>query len=247
MACGTGKTFTSLQARRGERRRRRHGARSWSLDLPAVADPAGVGGRGRACRSGRSPCCSDAKAHRSAPATHEDISVPDLALPATTDVAVLKAAHRRRRGRHRRRSPSCSRPTSRSTSSPRRSKGSAAFDLIVCDEAHRTTGVTLAGEDESAFVRVHDDDLHPAAKRLYMTATPRIYDDASKTKAGEANAVLASMDDEALYGPEFHRLGFGEAVERGLLTDYKVLVLAVDEESVAAHLPEPSWPTRTTS
>ena len=66
-----------------------------------------------------------------------------------------------------------------------------------------------------------------------MTATPRIYDDSTKAKAGEANAVLASMDDEELYGPEFHRLGFGEAVERDLLTDYKVLVLTVDEESVA--------------
>ena len=66
-----------------------------------------------------------------------------------------------------------------------------------------------------------------------MTATPRIYDDSTKTKAGEANAILASMDDEELFGPEFHRLGFGEAVERGLLTDYKVLVLTVDEESVA--------------
>ena len=111
------------------------------------------------------------------------------------------------------------------------------FDLIVCDEAHRTTGVTLAGEDESAFVRVHDNDYLQATKRLYMTATPRIYDDASKAKAGEANAVLASMDDEDLFGPEFHRLGFGEAVERGLLTDYKVLVLAVDETSVGRDVP----------
>jgi predicted helicase len=107
------------------------------------------------------------------------------------------------------------------------------FDLIVSDEAHRTTGATLAGESESAFVRVHDDDYLPARKRLYMTATPRIYDDNSRAKAGQANAVLASMDDEELYGPEFHRLGFGEAVEADLLTDYKVLVLTVDEESVA--------------
>jgi predicted helicase len=73
----------------------------------------------------------------------------------------------------------------------------------------------------------------PGMKRLYMTATPRIFDDSSKAKAGEVNALVCSMDDEELYGPEFHRLGFGEAVEQDLLSDYKVLVLTVDEESVA--------------
>jgi predicted helicase len=80
---------------------------------------------------------------------------------------------------------------------------------------------------------VHDDSYLHAAKRLYMTATPRIYDDTSKAKAGQANVILASMDDESVFGPEFHRLGFGEAVSKGLLTDYKVLVLAVDEEQVS--------------
>ncbi|NMM17517.1 MAG: DEAD/DEAH box helicase, partial [Cellulomonas sp.] len=111
--------------------------------------------------------------------------------------------------------------------------GLDAFDLVICDEAHRTTGATLVGVEESAFVRVHDNTFLRAAKRLYMTATPRIYDDASKSKAGQAQAVLASMDDETAYGPELHRLGFGEAVTAGLLTDYKVLVLAVDEKSVS--------------
>ncbi len=97
----------------------------------------------------------------------------------------------------------------------------------------RTTGTTLADEDESAFVRVHDNDYLAGTKRLYMTATPRIYGDQAKAKAGQADAVIASMDDETMYGPEFHRVGFGEAVEQGLLADYKVLVLAVDEEAVA--------------
>jgi len=109
----------------------------------------------------------------------------------------------------------------------------ARFDLIVCDEAHRTTGATLVEDDESAFVRVHDNNYLRSRRRLYMTATPRIYDDTSKAKAGEVNATIASMDDEASYGPEFHRLGFGDAVARDLLTDYKVLVLAVDETAVA--------------
>src|SRR5690625_4388390 len=67
-----------------------------------------------------------------------------------------------------------------------------------------------------------------------MTATPRIYGDTSKAKAGEQQVVLASMDDEDLFGPEFHRLSFGKSVELGLLTDYRVLVLAVDQASVSA-------------
>ena len=54
------------------------------------------------------------------------------------------------------------------------------FDLIICDEAHRTTGATFDGEDESAFVRIHDADYIKGAKRLYMTATPRIYGEAAK-------------------------------------------------------------------
>lgn len=111
--------------------------------------------------------------------------------------------------------------------------GVPAFELIVCDEAHRTTGVTLTGEDESAFVKVHDAKFLQGTKRLYMTATPRIYGDDAKSKAKEVSAEIASMDDPAQFGHELHRLGFGEAVSKSLLSDYKVLVLAVDEKYVS--------------
>ncbi|MEX0610067.1 MAG: type ISP restriction/modification enzyme [Balneolaceae bacterium] len=106
------------------------------------------------------------------------------------------------------------------------------FDLIICDEAHRTTGVSLAGEDESAFTKVHDADFIKSKKRLYMTATPRLYDDNTKSKAAQAEAILCSMDDPALYGEEMYRIGFGEAVERDLLTDYKVLILTLNDKDV---------------
>jgi len=106
------------------------------------------------------------------------------------------------------------------------------FDLIICDEAHRTTGVSLAGEDESAFTKVHNNDFLKAKKRLYMTATPRLYNDESKSKAAQAEAYLCSMDDVNLYGEEVYRIGFGEAVENGLLTDYKVLILTLNENDV---------------
>lgn len=72
-------------------------------------------------------------------------------------------------------------------------KSAVQFDLVICDEAHRTTGVTLAGDDDSNFVRVHDNEYINAKKRLYMTATPRIYADASKQKAKDNSALLCSI------------------------------------------------------
>lgn len=108
-----------------------------------------------------------------------------------------------------------------------------AFDLIVCDEAHRTTGATFDGEEESAFVRVHDNSYIQGNKRLYMTATPRIYgDDAKSTE----NVTLCSMDDKSLYGEELYVITFSEAVARKLLVDYKVIVLAVEETHVNRRL-----------
>ena len=110
------------------------------------------------------------------------------------------------------------------------------FDLIICDEAHRTTGATFDTEDESAFVKVHDAAFIRAAKRLYMTATPRIYGDAAKASAEKDNVALCSMDDPALYGNELFVLTFSDAVKRGLLVDYKVIVLSVDEAHVSRRL-----------
>ncbi|HCG7818002.1 TPA: DEAD/DEAH box helicase [Vibrio parahaemolyticus] len=106
------------------------------------------------------------------------------------------------------------------------------FDLIICDEAHRTTGATFADSDESAFVKVHDKDFIRGKKRLYMTATPRIYGEVAKAKADKGEVTLASMDDETIYGKELHTLTFSEAVSRGLLCDYKVVVLTMDEAHV---------------
>lgn len=108
----------------------------------------------------------------------------------------------------------------------------AQFDLIICDEAHRTTGVSLVNEDESAFTKVHNNDFLKAKKRLYMTATPRLYNDETKSKAAQVEAVLCSMDDVSMYGEEIYRIGFGEAVEKDLLTDYKVLILTLNENDV---------------
>ncbi|MGI2851611.1 DEAD/DEAH box helicase [Bacillus cytotoxicus] len=107
------------------------------------------------------------------------------------------------------------------------------FDLVVCDEAHRTTGATEVGKEASAFVKVHSDKNIKTKKRLYQTATPRIYGEDAKKKAEELSVVIADMNDKEIYGEEFYRIGFGDAVNKGILTDYKVMVLAVDEEAIA--------------
>lgn len=114
----------------------------------------------------------------------------------------------------------------------------ADFDLVICDEAHRTTGATFEDEDESAFVRVHDEKFVRGSKRLYMTATPRIFAPSAKATAEQDNIALCSMDDETLYGKELFVLTFSEAVQRGLLVDYKVIVLAVEEKHVNRRLQE---------
>ena len=110
------------------------------------------------------------------------------------------------------------------------------FDFVVCDEAHRTTGVTLKDEEESQFVKIHDNAFIQARKRMYMTATPRIYTEGAIQKARVVSATLCSMDDEKLYGHEFYRIGFGEAVEKQLLTDYKVLVITLCKDDIGQEL-----------
>ena len=230
MACGTGKTFTAL--RLAERVAEDNGGRARVLFLvPSIALLA------QTLREWTAQArldlksfavCSDNKASRQA----EDIASYDLEVPVSTngkDIADRYASGRRAKGLNVVFSTYQSLPAVHDA----QAAGLDDFDLVICDEAHRTTGVTLAGADESNFVRIHDADYIKATRRLYMTATPRLFDDTVKTKAEEHSAEIASMDDEAIYGPEFHRLGFGEAVDKGLLTDYRVLVMTVDEDVAA--------------
>jgi len=110
------------------------------------------------------------------------------------------------------------------------------FDLIICDEAHRTTGATFDNEDESNFVKVHNPDFIRSNKRIYMTATPRIYSDMAEASAEKDNVKLYGMNNEEWYGKELYVITFSEAVSRGLLTDYKVIVLTVDADHISARL-----------
>lgn len=231
MACGTGKTFTSLKIVEDQVplggsvlfmvpsiALLSQSLREWSIESEASLRTFAV--------------CSDGKVGHSGDSG--EISVVDLAIPATTDpVKLAEQVGNQDVAAGRITVVFSTYQSIDVVAQAQRQAGLKPFDMIICDEAHRTTGVTLTGDSESAFVKVHDTDYLQASKRLYMTATPRIYDDNSKAKAGESNAVLASMDDEEMFGPELYRLGFGEAVSEGLLTDYKVLVLAVDEGAVS--------------
>uniref|UniRef100_UPI0035D04986 type ISP restriction/modification enzyme n=1 Tax=Bartonella sp. AA1HLJMS TaxID=3243424 RepID=UPI0035D04986 len=87
---------------------------------------------------------------------------------------------------------------------------------------------------ESEFIKVHDNSIIRGKKRLYMTATPKIFTDKLKKKADASDAVLASMDDEELYGKNLYTYTFSKALKDKLLTPYKVIVLAVDEAIINA-------------
>ena len=114
--------------------------------------------------------------------------------------------------------------------------GAPQFDIIFCDEAHRTTGVDRPDDKTSPFVLVHDADRIRANKRLYMTATAKLYTESVKTKASNYNVDVFSMDDEQKYGPQFHRLPFSKAVEIGELSDYKVAIFGISESEVNSAL-----------
>jgi len=111
--------------------------------------------------------------------------------------------------------------------------GLAEFDLIICDEAHRTTGATYGDDDDSAFVKVHDQTVVKGKKRVYMTATPRVYGVQATAKAEKEDIVLYSMDRTEYFGETLHTLTFSEAVHGlGILCDYKVIVLTISEDDV---------------
>ncbi|TFD26720.1 damage-inducible protein [Cryobacterium lyxosi] len=230
MACGTGKTFTSLKL--AERLVPAGGTvlflvpsisllsqtlKEWTIESAVPLRSFAV--------------CSDVSVGKRK--NEEDIPVTDLAFPATTNTPKLLQKFSEIPSEFEGLTVVFSTYQSIDVVAQAQGQGIPEFDLIVCDEAHRTTGVTLAEDDESAFVRVHNQSYIKAKKRLYMTATPRIYADASRSKAEEVGAVLADMTNAELYGAEFHRLSFADAVAMGRLTDYKVLVLAVDETYIS--------------
>ncbi len=240
MACGTGKTFTSLKIAEKET-----GGKGIVLFLaPSIALV------GQTLREWMAEAeypiypvciCSDPEVSQSKKKRDDDMdgeTIVDLALPASTCPETIVRQVRSAQDKH---------PDSLlvifSTYQSidvvhkvQKELNNTPIDIVICDEAHRTTGVTLKGKEDSAFVRIHDDEFIRAKKRVYMTATPRLYAEESKKKAKDSEAYLCSMDDKAMYGEEVFHIGFGEAVDKGLLADYKVLILTLNESDIPAAL-----------
>ena len=235
MACGTGKTFTSLRI-----------AEDLAVEsrlvlflVPSIALLSQTLKEWSAqSKENIYPICICSDAHASDKA--ED-SISDLVLPATTDSAKV---HRQFVDYRNRLKTEGGMIVVFSTYQSidvigtvqkdinRREKDSFLFDLIICDEAHRTTGIKQKDKSQSAFTKVHSNDNINAKKRLYMTATPRLYSSEAQAKAKENETLVWSMDAPEWFGEEIYRIGFGAAVEKQLLSDYKVIVLTLDEHSV---------------
>jgi predicted helicase len=215
MACGTGKTLTALfitQELAAER----------TLVLVPSLSLLSQTLRAWTANSGMEfnflPVCSD-----------ETVAEPDavvgttsdLGFPVTTDPIEIAAFLRRSSG------PRVVFATYQS--SPQIAEAFLlgevpSFDLVVADEAHR-----CAGRISSDFGTILEEHAIKAHRRLFMTATPRYFTGRVVREANDADFEIASMDNEALFGPVFHKLGFGQAIERELLTDYRVVIVGVDD------------------
>ena len=229
MACGTGKTFASLriaEAIAGVGGRVLYLVPSISLFQQSMREWATQ----REVPHRYIGICSDTRAGH----YDEDASLQELEIPVTTDPAKIS----RVLGEAITDAMTVAFSTYHSLGlvEQAQDEGAPPFDLILCDEAHRTTGIEHPGDKTSPFVLVHDAERIRSAKRLYMTATSRLYTEGAKTKAASHNVEVFSMDDQETYGPEFHRLPFSRAVEQDLLSDYKVVVLTMSEQHVDAAL-----------
>jgi len=250
MACGTGKTLTGLRI--VEEIVPRGGSVLFAVpSITLLSQTLREWARESLVPMRFFAVCSDTRIGKD----EEDLRVYDLAYPATTDPEKLTRY--------------ASKPypdgitailtTYQSMEVIRESQhlGLSAFDFVLCDEAHRTTGIELSFEAKgsviarkkqkaekagttytpqseagelSSFMMVHEDSYVQARKRLYMTATPRIFTEKTKKRASENEALVYSMDDETRFGPTLHTLSFGQAVQQGILSDFKVIIVAMTDE-----------------
>ena len=232
MACGTGKTLTSLRIAEllgGKGGRVLFSAPSLSLLSQSMRN----WGADSEIPLRTFAVCSDRKVGQG---DGDSTRIYDMPIPATTDAKTLTDAASAVASDQL--TVIFSTYQSMQVIAEAQEQGLPEFDLVVCDEAHRTAGV-LEGDETSSFLMVHDGQRIKARKRLYMTATPRIYTVVARNSSQLDDIFVASMDDPKQFGPEFHRLDFAEAIDtldengRPLLADYKVMILAVNQQQVA--------------
>ena len=221
MACGTGKTFTTLWIKEKLQ------AKSTLILLPSLSLLS------QTLREWTSACnepfealclCSD-ETVGTKPSDDELVeSVKDISFPVTTKADEVESFLRKRSKKVIFSTYQSSPIIAEAQSKPMASK----FDLVIADEAHRCTG-----EVGNTFTTVLDDKKIKAQKRLFATATPRTYSSNLKKKASERGVEVTGMNDESVFGKPLYELNFGEAINRELLTDYQVVIVGVDEPMIA--------------
>jgi len=229
MACGTGKTFTSMKI--AERMEGNNGFVMFLVpSLALLSQTLTDWKRQCAVPIHAFAVCSDSTTGKAdLKNVDETTSASDLCYPATTKAERLAEEVKKARNKTGMTVIFSTYQSIEVVSEAQHKFGMEEIGLIICDEAHRTAGGHYQDESDAPFQRIHSDEFIKGKKRLYMTATPRIYGDVVKEQKNNGEVVLYSMDDEQIYGPTFHTITFSQAVALGSLVDYKVIVLSVEE------------------
>ena len=230
MACGTGKTFTSMKI--AEKMEGNNGFVMFLVPSLALLSQTLTDWK-RQCSVPihAFAVCSDTTTGKPDLANIDELtSASDLCYPATTKADKLAEEIKKARTKPGMTVIFSTYQSIEVVSEAQHKFGMEEIGLIVCDEAHRTAGGHYQDESDAPFQRIHSDDFIKGRKRLYMTATPRIYGEVVKEQKEKGEVILYSMDDEEIYGPTFHTITFSQAVGLGSLVDYKVIVLSVEED-----------------
>lgn len=232
MACGTGKTYTSLKIME---------ALDPKITLFLAPSIALLSQTFREYAKEKSEpfyasiVCSDDKVGKSKDEDNDDINFSELPLKPSTRLEDILSVYEKAQ-KENKRFIIFSTYQSALRIKEAQEVGLGGIDLIICDEAHRTVGAMYSSnerDDKNAFTLCHSDENIKATKRLYMTATPKVYSESSKAKAKESDNVIYSMDDADTFGEEIYTLNFSQAIALDLLTDYKVIILAVRKENLS--------------
>lgn len=232
MACGTGKTYTSLKIME---------ALDPKITLFLAPSIALLSQTFREYAQEKSEpfyasiVCSDDKTGKSKNEDNDDIKFSELPLKPSTRLEDILSAYEKAQ-KENKRFIIFSTYQSALRIKEAQEAGLGEIDLVICDEAHRTVGAMYSSnerDDKNAFTLCHRDESIKAKKRLYMTATPKVYSESSKAKAKESDNAIYSMDDAEIFGEEIYTLNFERAIALDLLTDYKVIILAVRSENLS--------------
>ncbi len=232
MACGTGKTYTSLKIME---------TLDPKITLFLAPSIALLSQTFREYAQEKSEpfyasiVCSDDKVGKSKNEDNDDINFSELPIKPSTRLEDILSVYEKAQ-KENKRFIIFSTYQSALRIKEAQEAGLGGIDLVICDEAHRTVGAMYSSnerDDKNAFTLCHSDENIKAKKRLYMTATPKVYSESSKAKAKEKDNVIYSMDDGEIFGEEIYTLNFSKAIALDLLTDYKVIILAVRKENLS--------------